>query len=72
VKVLTFTNVLEVTSKGVVVSDKNGNDNTLVADSIVLVLKRWHFHPPYCVKNNCYRRPTYCIIITVTETNPWS
>jgi NADH dehydrogenase FAD-containing subunit len=38
VKVLTFTNVLEVTSKGVVVSDKNGNDNTLVADSIVLAV----------------------------------
>ena len=37
-KVLTFTNVLEVTSKGVVVSDKNGNDNTLVADSIVLAV----------------------------------
>ncbi len=39
VKILTYTDVIEVTDKGLVVADEQGNKRTLEADSIVLAVR---------------------------------
>jgi len=39
VKVLTYTNVLEITDEGVIVVDEQGNRSTLEADTIVLAVR---------------------------------